>query len=238
MKTIYTPGEVFGTNIFIEELPTIKYANGSYARVGLFKCSCGKTFSTQLGAIKNGYIKSCGCVQLKFLEEYNKAKFKHKGCGTKEYMIWSKIKDRCLNPRYKKFENYGGRGITICKGWKEDFKNFIVDMGKKPGEGYSVERNDNNGNYSCGHCEECIENGWVANCRWATRKEQNKNKRSNVYLEFCGKTKTICEWGKEFNLSHSAIRKRLNAGLTIEQALTLPPQPGKSLKLLKNDSLL
>jgi len=92
------------------------------------------------------------------------------------YNSWRSMKIRCDNPKHPNYEYYGGRGITICQGWKDSFVTFLDDMGERP-EGTSIDRIDNDGNYSCGHCEECIKNGWESNCRWATQSEQNLNQR-------------------------------------------------------------
>ncbi len=94
---------------------------------------------------------------------------------------------RCYNPEHKSYKNYGGRGIKVCERWLDQItglSSFTEDMGKKP-DGktknghslYSLDRIDVNGNYSCGHCEECTDNNWSANCTWATYSQQNRNQR-------------------------------------------------------------
>lgn len=93
-----------------------------------------------------------------------------------EYRAWAGIRSRCKNANLKCYKDYGGRGIRVCCGW-DDFIMFFKDMGVRPGSNYSIDRINNSGNYSCGHCDECIENGWDANCRWATITQQNINKR-------------------------------------------------------------
>lgn len=85
-----------------------------------------------------------------------------------EYGIWSNIKHRCLNPNYRDYKNYGGRGIAVCDRWRDSFDNFMDDMGPRPSLKHSIDRIDNNGNYE------------PSNCRWATYSQQNRNQRLNM----------------------------------------------------------
>jgi AP2 domain len=96
---------------------------------------------------------------------------------TREHGSWIMMIQRCTNPKagdYYKY--YGGRGIKVCQRWLDSFKAFYDDMAPRP-KGMSLDRKDNNGNYSCGKCDECKANGWPMNCRWATKFEQALNKR-------------------------------------------------------------
>jgi hypothetical protein len=95
---------------------------------------------------------------------------KHRVKGTPEYIAWSNMKARCYNPKHKFYHNYGGRGIKICDRWLHSFKNFLADMGHKPGSDYSLDRKNNDGNYE------------PKNCRWATREVQkNKTRRQQAH---------------------------------------------------------
>lgn len=109
----------------------------------------------------------------------------HKKRKSGAWKSWVSIQGRCLKENHKAYPSYGGRGIRICERWQGvfGFLNFLEDMGERP-EGksngraiYSLDRIDNDGHYSCGHCEECIENGWKSNCRWATQSIQMHNQR-------------------------------------------------------------
>lgn len=126
------------------------------------KCDCGNTKVIEGYCLRVGSIKSCGCL-------YSMIK-NHKTHGmskTSTYRSWVHMHERCLVTKCKDYKNYGGRGITICKRWLNSFENFYEDMGEKP-EGLTIERIDNDSNYK------------LSNCKWATRKEQNMNKRNTL----------------------------------------------------------
>ena len=124
----------------------------------------------------------------------------------KTWMCWYDMNKRCYNTKYHRYFAYGGRGISVCKEWRETYISFLNDMGEKP-DGYSIERINNDGNYS------------PDNCRWATPKEQAQNRRANHIIEFNGISKNISQWAFEIGISHSALRKRLK-NWDLEKALT------------------
>jgi len=101
---------------------------------------------------------------------------KHGRTKTPTYQTWGSIKTRCFNPKHDGYARYGALGITMCQRWRESYEAFLEDMGPKPNK-HMVLREDLEGPYSCGCCPECQENGWPANCRWATRTEINRHRR-------------------------------------------------------------
>ena len=125
---------------------------------------------------------------------------------TSEYYAWVQLRRRCTSDTHKQYERYRGRGITFCDRW-ETYENFLEDMGRKPTSKHSIDRIDNNGNYEPG------------NCRWATKKEQGRNRSTNRFLEFNGESKSIAEWAEIYGLSYETLRSRINLGWTVEDAI-------------------
>lgn len=129
------------------------------------KCSCGRTTVVSTAKLNYGWTTSCGCWQRE-ARERSKKNLKHGRHNTPEYYAWTGMKQRCLNPNYHHYENWGGRGITICQRWIDSFEAFYADMGPKPSPQHSLDRFPNgDGNYEPG------------NCRWATAKQQANNRR-------------------------------------------------------------
>lgn len=118
------------------------------------------------------------------------------------------MKQRCDNPKTLHYDKYGGRGITYDEKWKE-FRGFLEDMGESP-RGLSLDRKDNNGNYT------------KSNCRWATSKEQMNNTRANVIVELDGISKNVTEWSEVSNVYPDVITWRIRKGWDIKRAIFQP----------------
>jgi hypothetical protein len=127
----------------------------------------------------------------------------------REYWAWECMIRRCGTPWHKSYPQYGGRGIAVCELWKRSFPAFIAELGPKP-DGYSLERIDNNRGYEPG------------NVRWATQKEQARNRRSNRLLSLGSETKPLIAWAEEYGIHPDTLRNRLRNGVPLSEALTKP----------------
>lgn len=161
--------------------------------VWICSCSCGKRKSVVSANLRTGNSKSCGCSQKEKVRERSTIHGQAaRGAYTPEYICWSAMKRRCTNKNDRAYKNYGGRGIKVCKRWLDSFEAFYSDLGPKPSLELSIDRIDNDGNYEPG------------NCRWATRKEQNNNKRGMIPME------REKEWKTCQNCGGKVFRKRPN----------------------------
>lgn len=148
------------------------------------------------------------------------------------YRVWMALRNRCLNPRQENYYKHGGRGITVCSAWRptHGFAAFLADVGERPSLDHSIDRIDNEGHYSCGHCQECLQNGWPANCKWSTRTEQGSNKRNNRTFEYDGVRYTIAEAVRVFDIPRGTLVNRHRRGWTGHQIVNQPKQPGVRLE--------
>lgn len=172
-------------------------------------CDCGNRTVVLGFHLRGQRTRSCGCLQ-------RERALKHGHCSngqrSREYRAWHNAKSRCYCPRADGFKNYGGRGVSVHPAWRNDFTAFLRDMGKCP-EGYTLDRIDVNGDYELG------------NCRWATRTEQARNRRSNRHLEHDGETLTITEWAIKLEMSQSTLAYRLKHGYTLAELIASPKMP-------------
>jgi len=171
MRRINSVGKRFGRLLVLAQT----YRNGEAYCLCL--CDCRTVIETKMIYLRQGDTKSCGCYNREQTAGRAKTRkdvvTRHGMSHSVEYQTWADIKHRCKDTNNP---HYGGRGIKICSGWAGSFESFYQDHGPRPA-GLTIERIDNNGHYSCGHCEECASEGWVRNTRWATWKEQAANRR-------------------------------------------------------------
>lgn len=178
-------------------LVAVKYLFTDKKRAAIWEClcDCGKLSQVKSGAIVRGGTKSCGCSRRK-----NRPP---------EYEIWRGMIRRCYSPSAHGYGLYGGRGISVCDEWKS-FDNFYLDMGPRLSSELTLDRVDTNGNYC------------PVNCRWATWKDQNRNKRNNRILHYDGKRMCVHEWAEVVGINPITLGSRLDHGWPIERALTEP----------------
>lgn len=143
------------------------------------------------------------------------------------YESWRGAKKRCFLETRGEFKHYGARGIVMCDDWRHSFAAFIADMGPPPSKRHGIDRKDVNGHYSCGHCEQCKRNGWMANCCWSTTKTQSRNKRTSRLVTWRGETKCVGEWAEATGINYFTLIKRFRLGWTPEQAFTIPAKLGQ-----------
>jgi hypothetical protein len=183
------------------------------------QCSCGSEPKLVRGShLIHGRTKACGCDG-GVKEHGESGKYR-----TPEFSVWVSIIQRC------DYGDYKGR-VLVCERWrgKGGYERFLSDMGRKPSIELTIDRKDSTGHYSCGHCNQCIENGWADNCRWATREEQNNNRsccRKLVLPD--GRTLGISQLCRELGLTYAGFTKRLKLGWSFERATTTPARPAKN----------
>jgi hypothetical protein len=162
----------------------------------LCSCDCGRTVRVRNNNLLSGNTRSCGCAHVR----HGQAKFGHRST---EYHAWINMKSRVRRDR-----NYRGR-VSICRRWSV-FENFFADMGRRPSVRHSIERVNNDGNYT------------PKNCLWATRVEQQNNRRVCKYITAEGLRLTIAQWARRLGTRGATIQKRLLLGWGSVAAVTVP----------------
>ena len=139
-----------------------------YRRRCLCLCPCGKKFFAWAAHVKQGNTQSCGCRRSTRLKAPSRRY--SEGYSNRDHPLhylynrWTAMLRRCMNPKDRKYPDYGGRGITVCERW-HNFENFLEDMGVPEDRTLSIDRRDNDRGYE------------PENCRWATKAEQRRNQR-------------------------------------------------------------
>lgn len=215
MARKYTTAEMqdkrFGRLVVVREAePQIQVLRSR--RYWLCQCDCGATSLTEQSKLLSGHTRSCGCLKTERGRENGKRNRTHGRTHTAEYFAWGAMLRRCTDPHNIGYKDYGGRGITVCERWRS-FAAFFADMGPRSSPAHSIDRfPDNNGNYEPG------------NCRWATKEEQDNNRRSSRFLTFQGQRLSCAQWARRLGFHYNLIYQRLRKGWTIERTLTEPPK--------------
>ena len=197
-------GDKFGKLTIIREVEPNITPCGTKQRKFLCKCECGNEVVRIMQTLLRGAKTSCGCDTSSYIQKYF-----NKESKSFLYSTWIGIRQRCNNPNNSSYKNYGGRGVSICKEWNDDFLAF-QKWSKENGAqvGLQIDRIDVNGNYE------------PSNCRWVDTITQANNKRSNRVIEYRGEKHTVMEWSRKTGVKESVIRSRIDKyGCTIGQAL-------------------
>lgn len=173
-------------------------------------CDCGNLTVKSSPGLRNGKNPSCGCWKK---ERISETKTKHGKSGTRLYGIWKAMNQRCNNPNHRKYRYYGGKGITVCDEWAQNFQTFFewsIENGYT--DSLTIDRIDNNKGYS------------PENCQWETVKHQHNHTSGNRFITYNGETHSLAEWGEKVNIKPGVIWDRLARGWAVERALTTRPK--------------
>ena len=176
------------------------YAGKTTRTRWLCRCDCGEEKTLAGNTLTTGNSTKCRRCGVRT----------HGGTGTPEFHAWHAMLGRCCWPSQRMYKYYGARGITVCQRWRHSFPNFLADMGKRSSPKHSLDRIDNDGNYT------------PENCRWATKKQQTRNTRANRLITFRGRTQPLIAWVEETGLTYNMLSYRLRKGWSVEKALTHP----------------
>ncbi len=212
MRHIDLTGQKFGRLTALSRCEPKITIRGRRESQWLCVCECENKVVVQQNNLRSGHTQSCGCLV------YEPNHVTHGLTLHPLYHVWASMKGRCVNPSNRNYRNYGGRGITVCQEWMDSLPAFVRDMGPTYRAGLTLDRIDN----SCGY--------YKANCRWATRTEQQNNRRTNHTLIYNNESHTVCEWARKLHIKPRTLHTRLALGWPIEKVLTKPVQVFGSTK--------
>ncbi len=207
------------TRLFVFAEAPIRVTPCGRFRRSWVRCTCGSEFIVYNSSLIRGATKSCGCLNRELIRERATI---HGNCSrthkTEAYSSWLHLKARCNNRTLK---NYGARGVIFCEG-VERFPAFFALMGECP-PGLTIDRWPNKyGNYTCGRCQQCLQNGWPFNLRWATMRQQNRNHRRNRIYTINGFTECLTDLATRFGIHPATVNWRLRHGWEPERAFLHP----------------
>ena len=207
MERINLSGKKFGPLLVLGEVAS-KEAKGYWE----VRCDCGKIATKAANELlrKNRPIRGCShqCAISRSLLASQRTT--HGRSGTPLYIAWRNLLDRTQNPKHSAYKNYGGRGIQVCERWRKGFSFFLLDMGASWQKGLEIDRIDNEQGYS------------PENCRWATRKENSRNRRSTIYRD--GFPLDWREQAKSRGMKWSTLHYRIQHGWSWEKICNTPTQ--------------
>lgn len=215
MKIIDLTGQKFGRLVVLKE----NGRSNKGEKVYECKCDCGNVVNVPSSYLRSKWTQSCGCLQRDRAKE---ASTIHGDTYSSLYSRYKHILWRCNNPKSKDYQNYGGRGITVCKEWENDyqsFKKWSLENGYE--EHLTIDRIDVNGNYE------------PNNCRWVSLLEQENNRRDSVYLSFNGLTKTASQWARILEIKPSRLYYMKRKGKSDDEIFSYFPEIAEVLKKMK-----
>ena len=197
-------GQKFG-RLTVKSLLPERNKNGS----ALWRCvcDCGTETIVMGGHLSSGHTKSCNCLSRELASLINTS---HGMSNSNIYKIWEGIKYRATKPSCKSYDNYGGRGVGLCDRWFNSFELFFEDMGYPPDSSMTIERIDNNKGYEPGNCE------------WDTRKQQARNRRSNINYKIMGRMLCLLDACEMFGQKYHVVYPRIKSGWSPVCALIFP----------------
>lgn len=172
-------------------------------------CDCGFELPVRQLSLRAGVTVSCGCRR----QEGSKPRHGHSRIGKPEYVAWRNMLNRCENPNWPRYADYGGRGIGVCDRWHR-YENFLEDMGERPSSKHSLERLKNDEGYRPG------------NCVWATKRSQANNNRRSVRINFRGRTQSLMEWAEELDINYQMTAYRIRNGMPGSDAISMALERG------------
>ena len=185
----------------------------NHRRIWECRCDCGKIVNVRQDCLSRQVTTSCGCKMLENQHKQMSRRTKHGMCKTRIYRIWIGMKQRCYSPKATGYADYGGRGITVCSDWTNDFMAFYHwAMENGYTDDLSIDRIDVNGNYE------------PSNCRWATNSQQRSNQRQ-ISLTHNGQTHTVREWARITGIKYETLLYRLHKGYSVDKVLSPPQSP-------------
>lgn len=214
----YRPGVVVRLDGQRFGLLTVMHREGSAEGFALWRCrcDCGREIVVASSRLRQGRKNCCPSDEHKS-ERRISLTVEYKP----EYHSWRNMQKRCFDPKNQAYRYYGARGITVCERWKS-FRNFLLDMGRKPHPRFTIERENVDGGYE------------PSNCKWIARSEQGRNKRNSVFVTYAGRRMLLIDAIDDMGLSRGLVQNRLRAGWTLAQALSLPPLPSGRTRGTKN----
>lgn len=185
-----------------------KVGQGIPKRYWLCRCDCGTERFVLEESLRQQVSTNCGCVRRAKVGARNHT---HGLTNTREYVVWCGMIARCENPKHKGYHTYGGKGVRVCDRWRNSFETFLSDMGMPPSPKHQIDRIDPTGNYE------------PSNCRWVTNRQNSRNTRKTIKVEYGGETLALNDWANRIGIPEKTLYARIKVyGWPVHEAFTTP----------------